>query len=82
MTRYPNPDHISIGIEGPNVESASEYSRRELAQRSKIFDTKEGKFRNESVNDLSLFENPFQYNNFPTLRLLPNLGICRRSSPA
>ena len=61
MTRYPNPDHISIGIEGPNVESASEYSRRELAQRSKIFDTKEGKFRNESVNDLSLFENPFQY---------------------
>lgn len=61
MVKLPNPDHISIGIGGPNVVSESEYSRRELAQRSKIYDSKTGKYLDKSVNDISFTESPLEY---------------------
>lgn len=56
-----NPDHIRIGIEGINQVSASDKSRRELAQNSKIYDPSTGQFLNKSVNDISLFSNPVAY---------------------
>lgn len=37
MFSMPNPDHISIGMGTLNGVDQSEYSRKELAQRSKIF---------------------------------------------
>ena len=56
-----NPDHIRIGIEGINQVSASDKSRRELAQNSKIYDPSTGQFLNKSVNDISLLSNPIAY---------------------
>ena len=57
----PNPEHISIGVEGINKVSLSDQSRKELAQNSKIFDSSTGKFLDYSVNDISLFSNPIRY---------------------
>jgi hypothetical protein len=56
-----NPEHITIGVSGFNEVSTSGKSRRELAQSSKIFDPQSGTFLDESVNDLSLFNNPIGY---------------------
>lgn len=56
-----NPDHNRISVEGINAITLSDKSRRELAQDSKIFDPSTGKFLNNSVNDISLFSNPFEY---------------------
>lgn len=56
-----NPDHIRIGVGGINKITNSDKSRRELAQNSKIFDPATGTFLNKSVNDISLFTNPFEY---------------------
>lgn len=61
ITTVKNPDHYSIGVTGINQTSLSDKSRRELAQNSKIFDPKTGKFLDHSVNDISLFENPVAY---------------------
>lgn len=56
-----NPDHIRIGVGGINKITNSDKSRRELAQNSKIFDPATGTFLDKSVNDISLFNNPFDY---------------------
>lgn len=56
-----NPDHMRIGVGGINKITNSNKSRRELAQDSKIFDPATGTFLNKSVNDISLFTNPFEY---------------------
>lgn len=56
-----NPDHIRIGVGGINKITNSNKSRRELAQDSKIFDPATGIFLDKSVNDISLFTNPFEY---------------------
>ena len=56
-----NPDHIRIGVGGINKITNSDKSRRELAQNSKIFDPATGTFLDKSVNDISLFTNPFEY---------------------
>ena len=56
-----NPDHIRIGVGGINKITNSDKSRRELAQSSKIFDPATGTFLDKSVNDISLFNNPFDY---------------------
>lgn len=56
-----NPDHIRIGVGGINKITNSNKSRRELAQDSKIFDPATGTFLDKSVNDISLFTNPFEY---------------------
>lgn len=56
-----NPDDIKVGIAGINETTLSPKSIRERAQGSKIFDTSTGKFTDKSVNDISLFGNPFQY---------------------
>lgn len=56
-----NPRHISVGIGGINAFRESEKSMRELAQGSKIYDPATGKFLEETVNDISLFENPIEY---------------------
>lgn len=56
-----NPDHNRIGVEGINALTLSDKSKRELAQDSKIFDPSTGQFLDHSVNDISLFSNPFGY---------------------
>ena len=56
-----NPDHRRIGVGGINKITNSNKSRRELAQDSKIFDPATGTFLDKSVNDISLFTNPFEY---------------------
>ncbi len=56
-----NPDHIRIGVGGINKITNSDKSKRELAQNSKIFDPATGTFLDKSVNDISLFTNPFEY---------------------
>lgn len=56
-----NPDHIRIGVEGINAITNSDKSRRELAQNSKIFDPSTGTYLDKSVNDISFFNNPFEY---------------------
>ena len=56
-----NPDHFKIGIEGINVTTLSDKTKRELAQNSKIFDPSTGQFLDHSVNDISLFSNPISY---------------------
>lgn len=57
----PNPSHMSIGISGINKVEDSNISMRELAQNSKIYDTKTGEFLEDTVNDISLFTNPIKY---------------------
>lgn len=56
-----NPDHIRIGVGGINVVTNSDKSKRELAQNSKIFDPATGTYLDKSVNDISFFNNPFDY---------------------
>lgn len=56
-----NPEHIKLGIEGFNDISFSSLSRKELAQRSKIYDSKLGQFTDKSVNDISFTESPLEY---------------------
>lgn len=51
-----NPDRKKIGIEGVNVVSDPEWSRRELAKREKVLNFTTGKFEEYSVNDVTLVE--------------------------
>lgn len=55
-----NPDHKTTGMFGDETTDSG-YSKKELAQKSKIFDSKTGKWKEESVNDLSFFESPVKY---------------------
>lgn len=61
FTEIPNPDHIRLGIEGFNTITASDLSRKELAQRSKIVDSSTGQQTDKSVNDISFTESPIEY---------------------
>lgn len=56
-----NPDHIKIGVSGINTVTLSDKSKRQLAQNSKIYDPATATYLNKSVNDISLFNNPFEY---------------------
>lgn len=49
-----NPDRQKIGIEGINVWSEPEYTKQEIAQTSKIWDTEKEKYKDYSPNDKSL----------------------------
>ena len=61
FTEVPNPDHIRLGIEGFNTVTQSNLSRKELAQKSKIFDNATGQYIDKSVNDISFTESPLEY---------------------
>lgn len=52
--RHANPDRQAIGIEGVRVWSSPTQSKSEIAQAQKIWDTKEQKFKDYSVNDKAL----------------------------
>ena len=56
-----NPDRQKIGIEGINVTSAPEYSKAELAQMSKIWDTAEQRWKSYSPDDVSLTNDIFGF---------------------
>jgi len=49
-----NPDRQKIGIEGVNIWSEPEYTKQEIAQTSKIWDTEKGEYKDYSPNDKSL----------------------------
>ena len=40
---------------------SNEYSDRERSQRNKIWDTAKGEWKDQSVNDMALFEHPIEY---------------------
>lgn len=61
LSTVKNPDHYRIGVEGINAITFSDKTRKELAQNSKIYDSKTGTFLDKSVNDISLFSNPVAY---------------------
>lgn len=56
-----NPNRQRIGIEGVNRISDPEFSKRELAEQSKIFDFGANTFMENSVNDHALFSNPIEW---------------------
>ena len=56
-----NPEHIRVGVEGFNAVTYSDQSKKELAQKSKIYDSKTGQFLNKSVDDISFTESPLEY---------------------
>ena len=61
ISRTVNPEQITIGVAGLQEMSNPTRSRRSLAQDSKIYDPESGKYLDKSVNDISLFSNPFEY---------------------
>lgn len=58
-----NPDRQKIGIEGINVISAPEYSKSELAQMNKIWDSEAQRYKSYSPDDISLTNNLFGFLN-------------------
>ena len=60
-----NPTHGSLGLISGNTWSKQTESNRELAQQNQIFDTEEGKWTGETLNDLGaigvLFGDPLVY---------------------
>lgn len=57
----PNPDQVTIGIEGRGTYGERTKSVSEIAQSQKIFDTKTGKYLDHSANDSAFFKNPIKY---------------------
>lgn len=56
-----NSERRSTGIVGPNLQGERTFSDRELAQRERVFDYKEGTFRDYTPNDLAFTKNPFAW---------------------
>lgn len=61
IRRGNNPDRQAIGIEGVNVWSDPEYSKRELAKQNKVYNTETGRFEDYTVNDHTLVSNPIEW---------------------
>ena len=61
IDKMANPTHQSLGVIGVNVQGERTKSDRELAEKQKIFDWEEGKFKDETPEDSSLFSNPFKF---------------------
>lgn len=57
----PNPDRVNIGISGINTMGDRKYTPSELAQMQPIYDSKSGKYLNETPNDRALFNHPLQW---------------------
>lgn len=49
-----NPDRQAIGIEGVNVWSDPEFSKREIAKQNKVYNYERGEFEDFSINDHTL----------------------------
>lgn len=58
ISRISNPDRITIGISGRNAIGERNMTPSELAQTQLIYDSKSGKYINETPNDLALFNKP------------------------
>lgn len=61
IDKIANPTHQSWGVIGVNLQGERTKSDRELAEKQKIFDWKEGKFKEETPEDSTLFGNPFRF---------------------
>lgn len=49
-----NPDRQAIGIEGVNIWSDPEFSKREIAKQNKVYNYEKGQFEDFSINDHTL----------------------------
>lgn len=56
-----NPDRQKVGIEGINKRSNPEYSKSEIAQMNKIWDSKKGEYKDYSPNDKALTNDVFGF---------------------
>ena len=56
-----NPDHISTGVIGPTLQGEKIKSPMELAEKQRIYDYTEGKFREETPDDMTLLSNPVKF---------------------
>ena len=61
LTQNSNPSHQTTGIVGRNLTGESNWSQKELAQKSKIFDSETGTYSESSLDDYSLFKNPVKW---------------------
>ncbi len=61
IDKVPNPTHQSWGVLGVNVQGERTKSDRELAEKQKIYDWNEGKFKDETPEDSALFNNPIRF---------------------
>ena len=56
-----NPEHISTGVIGPNMQGERSKSIFELAEKQKIFDWETGKYKDLTPEDSALFTNPIRF---------------------
>lgn len=56
-----NPEHSTIGIVGRNKVGKGDFTQKELAQQSKVFDPSTGQYLEHSVDEMSLFERPLNW---------------------
>ena len=56
-----NPEHTTFGILGRNVEGKGDFTSKELAQKSKIFDPSTGTYLDKSMDEMSLFSRPLDW---------------------
>lgn len=61
LVNVSNPDRVTTGISGRNVQTNSPFTQSELAQQSKIYDVTQQKYLDYSPNDISLFSNPIAF---------------------
>lgn len=61
ISRVSNPTQMMIGVEGNNKITSSGLSTREIAQKSKVYDSATGKELDYSPNDRALTSNPISW---------------------
>ena len=61
LDKVANPTHQSWGVLGVNVQGEKTKSDLELAEKQKIYDWEEGKFKDETPESSALFSNPFKF---------------------
>lgn len=56
-----NPDHVSTGVIGPNMQGEKTKTPFELAEKQKIFNWEEGKYEDLTPESSALFSNPIRF---------------------
>lgn len=58
LSEVVNPDHVTFGVTQRFKTGERQFSPMELAQKNKVYNTKEGKFEDYTPNDNTLTSNP------------------------
>ena len=56
-----NPEHVSTGVIGPNMQGERTKSDFELAEKQKIFDWETQSYKDLTPDDMALFTNPIRF---------------------